>query len=98
MSCKRKTCKYFKRCIAKRENDGTGCGDYERGEVKITTKFKKKERYSDDELIKIMNFARTKLKFSEMTWADIYCFSVPNKEIVEHLETLLNNKSVSLFG
>lgn len=42
MSCKRKTCKYFKRCLAKRENDGTGCDDYVKGEVKITTKFKKK--------------------------------------------------------
>ena len=36
MSCKKKTCKYYKSCIVKRENDGSGCGDYERGEVKTT--------------------------------------------------------------
>ena len=29
MSCKRKTCIYFKRCLGKRDNDGTGCSDYE---------------------------------------------------------------------
>ena len=98
MSCKKKTCKYYKSCIVKRENDGTGCGDYERGEVKMATKFKKKSRYSDNELMKMMTFARTHLKYSEMTWAEIYCFRVPNKEVVEHLETLLNKKGVSLFG
>ena len=27
-----------------------------------------------------------------------YIYTVPNKEIIEHLEELLNNKSVSLFG
>lgn len=96
MSCKRKTCKYFKKCLFKRENDGTGCGDYERGEVK-TTKLKKKERYSDDDLHKAMNFARIYLTYNEMIWANVYIYSVPNKEIVEHLETLLNNKGVSLF-
>ena len=98
MSCKRKTCKYFKKCLFKRENDGTGCGDYERGEVKITTKFKKKERYSDDDLHKAMNFARIYLTYNEMTWANVYIYTVPNKEIVEHLEELLNNKGVSLFA
>ena len=96
MSCKRKTCKYFEKCLFKRENDGTGCGDYERGEVK-TTKLKKKERYSDDDLHKAMNFARIYLTYNEMIWANVYIYSVPNKEIVEHLETLLNNKGVSLF-
>ena len=29
MSCKRKTCVYFKRCLGKRDNDGTGCSDYD---------------------------------------------------------------------
>lgn len=98
MSCKRKTCKYFKRCLAKRENDGTGCDDYVKGEVKITTKFKKKERYSDDELMKIMTFARKYLSYHEMTWANVYIYTVPNKEVIEHLEELLNKKGVSLFG
>ena len=96
MSCKKKTCKYFKKCLFKRENDGTGCSDYERGEVK-TTKLKKKERYLDDDLHKAMNFARIYLTYNEMIWANVYIYTVPNKEIVEHLETLLNNKGVSLF-
>ena len=96
MSCKKKTCKYFKKCLFKRENDGTGCSDYERGEVK-TTKLKKKERYSDDDLHKAMNFARKYLTYNEMIWANVYIYTVPNKDIVEHLEELLNNKGVSLF-
>lgn len=97
MSCKRKTCGYYKTCMVKRENDGTGCYDYKKSLI-IPHKLKKKSRYSDDELMKIMTFARTHLKYSEMTWAEIYCFSVPNKEVVEHLEILLNKKGVSLFG
>lgn len=97
MSCKRKTCKYFKNCIVKRENDGTGCNDYKKGEVKAI-KLKKKKRYSDDDVSKAMIFAREYLRYSEMTWAEIYCFNVPNKEVVEHLEELLNKKGVSLFG
>ena len=96
MSCKKKTCKYFKKCLFKRENDGTGCSDYERGEVK-TTKLKKKERYSDDDLHKAIIFARIYLTYNEMVWANVYIYTVPNKEIVEHLEELLNNKGVSLF-
>ena len=96
MSCKKKTCKYFKKCLFKRENDGTGCGDYERREVK-TTKLKKKEKYTEDDLDKAMNFARIYLTYNEMIWANVYIYTVPNKEIVEHLETLLNNKGVSLF-
>lgn len=98
MSCKRKTCKYFKNCGVKSAIDRAGCGDYERGEVKITTKLKKKERYTEDDLYKAMNFARKYLSYHEMTWANVYIYTVPNKEIVEHLEELLNNKSVSLFG
>ena len=90
------TCKYFKNCGVKSAIDRTGCGDYERGEVK-TTKLKKKERYSDDDLHKAMNFARIYLTYNEMIWANVYIYTVPNKEIVEHLETLLNNKGVSLF-
>lgn len=96
MSCKRKTCKYFKNCGVKSAIDRAGCSDYERGEVK-TTKLKKKDRYSEDDLHKAMNFARTYLSYNEMMWANIYIYSVPNKEIVEHLEKLLNNKGVSLF-
>ena len=97
MSCKKKTCKYFKKCLFKRENDGTGCSDYERGEVK-TTKLKKKEKYTEDDLHKAMNFARIYLTYNEMIWANVYIYTVPNKEIVEHLEELLNNKGVSLFA
>lgn len=96
MSCKRKTCEYYKSCIVKRENDGTGCDDYKKGEVK-TTKLKKKERYTEDDLHKAMNFARIYLSYNEMIWANVYIYTVPNKEIVEHLEELLNNKGVSLF-
>lgn len=97
MSCKRKTCKYFKNCIVKRENDGTGCNDYKKGEVKAI-KLKKKERYTEDDLHNAMNFARKYLSYNEMIWANVYIYTVPNKEIIEHLEELLNNKSVSLFA
>ena len=97
MSCKRMTCKYFKNCGVKSAIDRTGCSDYERGEVK-TTKLKKKERYTEDDLYKAMNFARKYLSYNEMIWANVYIYTVPNKEIIEHLEELLNNKSVSLFG
>ena len=77
--------------------DRAGCSDYERGEVKAT-KLKKKNRYSDSDLHEAMNFARIYLTYNEMIWANVYIYTVPNKEIVEHLEELLNNKGVSLFG
>ena len=35
MSCKAKTCKYYKKCLAKRDLVGdTCCNDYERKEIK----------------------------------------------------------------
>lgn len=97
MSCKRKTCEYYKSCVVKRENDGTGCYDYKKSLI-IPQKLKRKKRYSDEDVSKAMITARKYLKYSEMTWANVYIYTVPNKEIVEHLETLLNKKGVSLFG
>ena len=100
MSCKKKTCKYFKNCLVKRENDGTGCSDYERGEVKMSTKFKQKKRYTDQDVTDALMFAESKgIGYWDLSTVYIYRFtsSMPNKECIQIIERELNNKGYSLF-
>lgn len=100
MSCKKKTCKYFKNCLVKRENDGTGCSDYERGEVKMSTKFKQKKRYTDQDVTDALIFAQNKgINYDALSVVYIYRFTscMSNKECIQIIERVLNNKGYSLF-
>jgi len=108
MACKKKICKYYRNCIVRSENDGSGCGDFERatGEMPAsmiktqydyTIHLAKKKGYRDDEVYAAMKFARLHLKYSEMMWAETYVFKVSNKQIIEYLEKMLNEKDLSLY-
>lgn len=88
MACRSKMCKYYKNCIVRDANDGSGCDDYEKS---TNLGLKKKKRYTDDEVNRAMMFARQYLTYSQMQWANIYIYQVPNIEIINHLEEVLNS-------
>lgn len=94
MSCKRKTCIYFKRCLGKRDNDGTGCSDYE---YKRNGVLKKKKRYSDTDVIKALTEARKYLSEKDREFAETHLYMVPNIELIENIEYFMNKKGLSLF-
>lgn len=94
MSCKRKTCVYFKRCLGKRNNDGTGCSDYE---YKKNGVLKKKKRYSDTDVIKALAEARKYLSEKDREFAETHLYMVSNIELIENIEYFMNKKGLSLF-
>lgn len=94
MACKRKSCKYFKKCLGKSMNDGTGCSDYEFQKNGV---LKKKKRYLDTDVIKALAEARKHLSKKELEFAETHLYMVPNIEIVENLEYFMNEKGLTLF-
>lgn len=93
MACKRKSCKYFKKCLGKSMNDGTGCSDYELRKNGL----KKKKRYSDTDAVKALAEARKHLSEKDLEFAETHLYMVPNIEIVENLEYFMNEKGLTLF-
>lgn len=94
MACKRKSCKYFKKCLGKSMNDGTGCSDYEFQKNGV---LKKKKRYSDTDAIKALAEARKHLSDKDLEFAETHLYMVPNIEIVENIEYFMNKKGLTLF-
>lgn len=94
MACKRKSCKYFKKCLGKTMNDGTGCSDYELRKNRL----KKKKRYSNEDVIRALAEARKHLSEKDLEFAETHLYMVSNIEIVENLEYFMNKKGLTLFS